>query len=433
MRGRRQYARKGRRHGKGAIWLLSLGLPMFASAMPLDQAVRAGLAIHPEVRSAMAEADRAGTEVEMAKGGYYPSVTMSGGPQEFDFGEIVYDLTASQMLYDWGRVTSKVDSASATQRKLSEAVLVARDDAALDIVETYLDVLASERRVEAVREHIQRLDGIREMTQARGGDGYADRSELDRANLELSRAQEQLSLEKGNLQDARNQYAILVGQEPADLVEPEPMSLQRYLAASDMARVIRESPLQRKALEDANVAEAEVREAKASLLPQLNLEASALRREIGGHPESDSVVSLRFRMDTFQGLSNFRRPTAAQQRLESAKWSADAMQRDIPPAIAEPLRQRRHAALAGTVADPAGDRVGAGRRVVSRTVRGWPARRDRPAQRAARAVRGRAATDQPADRTQAHRVSGGRASRPVGSAIGEPAESWKLRKPRITS
>lgn len=46
------------------------------------------------------------------------------------------------MLYDWGRVTSKVDSASATQRKLSEAVLVARDDAALDIVETYLDVLA---------------------------------------------------------------------------------------------------------------------------------------------------------------------------------------------------------------------------------------------------------------------------------------------------
>ncbi|WP_163086727.1 TolC family protein, partial [Acinetobacter baumannii] len=85
---------------------------------------------------------------------------------------------------------------------------------------TYLDVLASERRVEAVREHIQRLDGIREMTQARGGDGYADRSELDRANLDLSRAQEQLSLEKGNLQDARNQYAILVGQEPADLVEP---------------------------------------------------------------------------------------------------------------------------------------------------------------------------------------------------------------------
>ena len=220
------------------------------------------------------------------------------------------------MLYDWGRVTSKVDSASATQRKLSEAVLVARDDAALDIVETYLDVLASERRVEAVREHIQRLDGIREMTQARGGDGYADRSELDRANLELSRAQEQLSLEKGNLQDARNQYAILVGQEPADLVEPEPMSLQRYLAASDMARVIRESPLQRKALEDANVAEAEVREAKASLLPQLNLEASALRGRSAGIRKATRWYPCASAWTPSRGF-----PTSAGRPPRSSAWS----------------------------------------------------------------------------------------------------------------
>lgn len=70
---------KGRRRGAGALWLLCLGLPLSAPAIPLDQAVRAGLAIHPQVRSAMAEADRAGTEVEIAKGGYYPSVTMSGG------------------------------------------------------------------------------------------------------------------------------------------------------------------------------------------------------------------------------------------------------------------------------------------------------------------------------------------------------------------
>ncbi|EKT4465886.1 TolC family protein [Pseudomonas putida] len=322
-------SRKGRQMVKGAVWLLSLGLPVLTSAMSLDQAVRSGLAIHPDVRSAIAEAERAGTEVKIAKGGYYPALSMSGGPQEFDFGEVVYDVTVSQMLYDWGRVGSKVDGASATERKQLEAVRVAQDDAALDIIETYLDVLAATQRVEAVRQHIQRLDGVRQMTQDRGGDGYADRSELDRANLELARAQEQLSLEKGTLQDARNQYDILVGQPPADLEEPQPMSMQRYLAASDLKQVIRDSPLQRKAVEDANVAEAQVREAKAALLPQLNVEASALRREVGGHLENDSVVSLRLRMDTFQGLSNFQRPTAAQQRLESARWTADAMQRDI--------------------------------------------------------------------------------------------------------
>lgn len=324
-----QYFPQTRLRGKSIIAIMSLALPLCASAIPLDEAVRAGLAIHPKLRSAVAEAERAGTEVKIAKGGYYPSVSMSGGPQEFDFGEVVYDVTASQMLYDWGRVGSKVDGASASQRKQLEAVRVAQDDAALDIVETYLDVLAAERRVDAVRQHIQRLDDIRRMTQDRGGDGYADRSELDRANLELSRASEQLSLEKGSLQDASNQFDLLVGQPPSDLQEPQPVSLRRYLASSDMAQVIRDAPLQRQAEEDANVAEAEIREAKAALLPQLNVEATALRREVGGHPESDSVVALRLRMDTFQGLSNFQRPTSAQQRLESARWSADAMQRDI--------------------------------------------------------------------------------------------------------
>lgn len=327
--GRKQYFPQRLPSGKALIGTVLLCLPLCAPAIPLDEAVRAGLAIHPQLRSALAEAERASTEVDIAKGGYYPALSLSGGPQEFNFGEVVYDATVSQMLYDWGRVSSKVDSASADCRRLGEAARVARDDAALDIVETYLDVLAAERRVATVRGHIQRLDAIREMTQARGGDGYADRSELDRANLELSRAGEQLSLEKGSLQDARNQYAILVGQEPGALVEPQPASLQRYLASSDLSRVIQDAPLQRKAVEEANAAEADVREAKSALLPQLNLEASALRREVGGHPESDSVVALRLRMDTLQGLSNFRRPTAAQQRLEATRWSADAMQRDI--------------------------------------------------------------------------------------------------------
>ncbi|KRW62443.1 TolC family protein [Pseudomonas sp. TTU2014-080ASC] len=321
-----------RRASYRLVWaglcLTGLGVSMPLVAMPLDEAVQLGLAINPQVRAAMAEAARAGTDVDIAKGGYYPAVSMSGGPQEFDFGEVVYDLTASQMLYDWGRVASKVESANATQRKKLEELMVAQDDAALDIVETYLELLAAEQRLESVRMHIEHIDSIRQMTEVRG-QGYSDRSELDRASLELVRAQEQMSAEKGKLQDLRNQFLILVGQEPEALEIPEPYSLERYLARGDVGKVISSSPLQRKALEDANVAEAELREAKASLLPQLNLEASHLRREIGGRMEDDSMVSLRFRMETIQGLSNFYRPAAAQQRLEAARWSADAMQRDI--------------------------------------------------------------------------------------------------------
>ncbi len=312
-----------------ALVMMSGLHPGAVGAQELVDAVRAGLAIHPEVRAVMADRERAGTEVEMARSGYHPALSLSAGPQEFSFGDVVYDATVSQMLYDWGRVRSKVDRASAAHQQLSESLLVTRDDAALDIIETYFDTLLAERRLEAVRLHLNELDDILRMTEARGQDGYADRSEVDRANLEMTRAREQLAMEKGSLQEARNQYRVLVGTDPQNLSEPRPMSMARYLAASDLSRIITQSPLYQRSVQDTAQAEAELRETRAALLPQLNLEATALRREIGGQLENDSMIALRLRMDTLQGLSNFQRPTAARQRLESAQWSQDSMQRDI--------------------------------------------------------------------------------------------------------
>ena len=329
--------------------LLAALAPATSAAMPLQQAVRSGLAIHPQVRAALAEVSRAETEVKIARGGYHPSLSLSGGPQEFDLGETVYDVTVSQMLYDWGRVDSQVESARATQRQLSATAQVTREDAALDIVETYLDVLVAQRRIDAVRRHIRLLDDIRGMTEARGSDGYADRSELDRASLEIARAQEQLALEKGALLDASNQFDLLVGSPAENLAEPRPESMQRYLTTVDLQRIISDSPLYQQAVEDTSLAQAELRETKAALLPQLNLEASATRREIGGRLQNDSMVNLRLRMDTLQGLSNFQRPTAAAQRLESASWGQDAILRDIRRQlqslfdIGETLLWREHA------------------------------------------------------------------------------------------
>lgn len=309
------------------IWLALL--PAAAPAMSLQQAVREGLSIHPLVRAAQADAARAGTEVKIAKGGYFPALQVSAGPQTDGLNDVVYDVTLSQMLYDWGRVSSRVQGASATQRRFDDAARVASDDAALDIVETYLDVLASQRRVEAVHAHMQRLQEISAMTDARSSSGYADRSEQDRARLEMARAQEQLALEEGELTDARNQFRLLVGAEPDALAEPDPVPLQRHLQGSDIDRVIAQAPLLQAAQEDVQVAESELRESRAALLPQLNLEASALRREIGGRLEDDQTISLRLRMDVMQGISNFRRPEAARQKVESAHWTADATRRDV--------------------------------------------------------------------------------------------------------
>lgn len=315
------------------VWvacLLLQSLPQTTAAITLREAVHASLAVHPEVHSAMAEVDQASTELDISKGGYYPKLQASAGPDSSFFGDLGYDITVSQMLYDWGRVASRVDASSAQQRQKLENLLVVRDDAALDICEVYLDVLTAEQRVSSVRTHIQRLDDLNDLIRQRTSAGYSDSGELSRAALELSRAQEQLSIEKGTLRDARQQYQELTGEPAADLEQPDIKSFAKQLLGSGaLEEAITASPLYRQTQQEKAVEEAKVREADAALRPQLNLEGSVMRREIGGDPTNDSALTLRVRMDTFEGLSNFQRPRAARQRLLAAEWNVDATRRDI--------------------------------------------------------------------------------------------------------
>lgn len=308
-----------------AMLLLALSS---ADATTIAEAVRKGLLRSPEVRAAQAEEGAAETDIDIAKAGYYPNVSISGGPGSFQFDDLNYDLSVAQMLHDWGRVRSTVAGARATRRRVSEQVRVRRDEIALDVAETYLDILVTRRQIEALEGHLALLDQVRDMTVSRAQGGYADRGEQERTALEIARAREQLALERGTLTNAENEYKLLVGADPVDLDEPAPASVASYVARNDFSELIAQAPAYRTAAEDIGVAEARWKEAKASLYPQLNVEATTLRRDVGGIARSDSMVAVRFRMNNLQGMSSFLRPRGAEQRVQSARLSAAAIERD---------------------------------------------------------------------------------------------------------
>ncbi|MFC4206847.1 TolC family protein [Vreelandella malpeensis] len=312
--------------------LVGLGLlPMTSGAITLDEAVRRGLEINPLVARAEQELLEARTEVEIARDGYWPTVGLSAGPEGFSTSNFGYDLTASQTLYDWGRVRSQVDGASAVERQFEQELNLVSEEAALDVAEVYLDVANARRREAVVERHIEALERIGRLTRSRSDVGYADRTETDRAALEIARAREQAALEEGARRDAVLQFRRLVGEAPDAMVWPDPPALTAILrdAPQVLDEAILDSPQFRQSEERIAQARAGTEEARAALKPRLNLEGSMLRREIGGTMEDDTVVALRLRMDTFQGLSNFRRTESAQQRLEAARWGVEVARRDV--------------------------------------------------------------------------------------------------------
>ncbi|MBE0589469.1 MAG: TolC family protein, partial [Hydrogenophaga sp.] len=122
--------------------------PVSRVKLTLRDAVDRALGLHPEIRAALAVMEGASSEVEAAKGGYYPSLQIASGPENRFRGGWGYDVTVSQVLYDWGGTDSLVASAQAAQRKLTESTQEKRSDVSLDVIELSVDLLTAGQQME---------------------------------------------------------------------------------------------------------------------------------------------------------------------------------------------------------------------------------------------------------------------------------------------
>ena len=428
------------------LWLataLAMLLAAPAKALGLAEAVRQGLAFHLAVAAARAELAAARTETGIARDGYWPTVQAAAGPENALWGELGYEVTASLMLYDWGRVRSRVERASAVERQRLHALKAAAEQAALDIVEAYLDVLLFEARVAAVERHIGRVVELAAHGGERVARGYADRGEAERAVLELARAREQRAVELGALLDARAQFRELVGQEPQGLDWPQKGGVTAGLRTPQaLEAAVSEAPFLLQAQAAVDVAQAERAEARAALRPQLRLEGSLLRREIGRRMEEDAVIALRLRLDAFQGLSSLRRVDAASRRIEAAGFNVQDARRALRrvlriragpprcrPTRGRPRRPTRWAADADGAARCRPRSGGS----VSRAVRNRHAQHRRSLAGAARAVRSRAAARRPREQPHPRRVPGREPARPAGRAARAHRRQFRRRRRWLVS
>lgn len=333
--------------------MLLLSTPAFASADTLEQAVLRGVARHPDILVAQAEVSQATIELEMVRNAWLPIVSGSSGPVA---AGLAYDVSVTQPVYDWGVTGSVRDQRRALLAQQQANLEVVRDDAALQIVEAYLDVVSDRTQLLLLGDHLERLGELLEMTEARVEGRYADQSEAGRVNLAVATAQGRQAQLQGDLEDAVGRYTLLVDAPPDALRLPEepPSFLQSVRDQEALDVAISTSPLYRKAALGIQAADASIREANAARWPRLNLEGGLQRREIGGRLINDSSIGLRFRMASQQGLTAQQRPELERQRREAARWAAEGQARDLQRTVSALVRS--DAALAGRI-DALGDQA----------------------------------------------------------------------------
>ena len=321
-----------------------MGVTLFAASVlagptladPLGDAVLRGLARHPEVRLAEAEVSQAGIEAAMARNGYLPALSASSGPAPAGLG---YDLSLTQTLTDWGQTGGQVDQRKAMLAQQQANLDVVRDDAALEIVETWMDLASARARLSVIDEQLARLEDLSGMARTRVEGRYSDASETGRVALAVATAQGQRAVAAGELAEAQDRFELLVGQAPGVIGLPMlPTFLDRVREEGALEAAIASAPLFRKAALGVDVAEGGVREARAARFPRLNLEGSLQRREIGGRMVDDSAIALRLRMETQRGLTALQRPQLAAQRREAALWEAEVVGRELQRVVEALIR-----------------------------------------------------------------------------------------------
>ena len=253
--------------------------------LELIRAVQVAVNRHPSIAQTLSELAQGYSQVDVAKAGYWPQVqagVSTGRIGTSEAGRQLLSLNATQMLYDFGKVSSRVDVARAT----AEAIINVRRYQELQSI--------AEQQVSGVAR-------IMEITQLRARAGISSQADPVQAQARYEAAQATLLQTQTSLAQWREKLRTLIG-------NPMPQQVADIPAVLLQEARLYEEP-QINSLPDIIAAESERRAAaaqrentRAQRYPTLVVEGALSRAINGRNPnnsqEDDTYSSVMFALNS---------------------------------------------------------------------------------------------------------------------------------------
>jgi adhesin transport system outer membrane protein len=320
-----------------------------ALATTIEESIRAALETNPEVGVVAADREAIEQELRQARAEYLPSIDVRGaaGPEYTDSPNtrnriddddtetllrLESQLTLTQMLFDGFATQSEVKRQIARGDSASYRVQEAAEFIALDAVEAHLDVLRNQALLELARENLEQHRRILGQVRQLEDQGAGSLGDVRQAESRLAEAESSLAVAQGNLRDAEAFYIAVVGGPPADLEEGvAPVFALPESPEASAAEASVTSPTVQLANADVDVAQAELRGARAGYYPNLDLELGAAAGDNldgleGRDVNAQALLVLRYNL--FRGGGDIAREREAFLRVKEARENLRVAQRD---------------------------------------------------------------------------------------------------------
>lgn len=341
----------------GVSWGL-LALPLSAGAQPADVAARQVVAVlpgkaeaapihgvfegllktassvHPQVRAAVAQGDGAKLDVEVAKWGFWP--TLSLNTQRTDGArtgaQTGSTFNVQQPLWSGGALAARVAAAEKLDQASAEQVDVVRGDVALRLVDAWAVLLDAEANRTVTSKTLEGLNRYQAIMQRRVSAGLSSSVELRLLAVRVSRAQADLTDAESAMQMALQRMEQMVGAPLQTALPALRMPLPQAPLAQWMkgqqamgsAERLAQHPAVRKAELDAAAASEQLKAQKAERLPKLVLGYQRRLGDVTTEGER-SLWTVGLNYTPGAGLSSMSQSAADSARLQARLEAVDAV------------------------------------------------------------------------------------------------------------
>ena len=330
-------AQVGEGHARQLVAVLPQAEAVSPSHMVFENLLKTVTSVHPQVRSAVAQGDGAKLDVEVAKWGFWPTVSVSAqrteGPQTTVQNGTSF--TVQQPLWSGGALEARVAAAEKLDQSSAEQVNVVRGDVALRLVEAWAGLLDAEANRAVTARTLEGLNRYQSIMQRRVSAGLSSSVELKLLAVRVSRAQADLADAQSAIQMMLERMEQLVGS-PLQTALPDlkvplpPQPLAQWVglqpALGSSARLA-QHPAVRKAELDAAAAADQLTVQKAERWPKLVLSYQRRLGDVTTEAER-SLWTLGLNYTPGAGLATLSQSAADSARLQARLEAVDAVRQE---------------------------------------------------------------------------------------------------------
>jgi adhesin transport system outer membrane protein len=249
-----------------------------------QDAVKQAVLTSPGVNAAYYNFDASREAERGARGGYFPSVDLISewGREERETPLVDFSdgysrdstrFTINQMLFDGFFTANEVARLGYTKLDRYYQFKSASQQAALEAINAYLDVLKFQQLVQFAEDNYVVHRQLHEQIEERTSNGVSQGVDLEQANARVALAGSNLVTEITNLHDVRVRFQRVVGSMPADqLQQPSiPGSVIPELREAALEVAYKNNPAINSSIENLRANQEAINSANAPMMPRLDL------------------------------------------------------------------------------------------------------------------------------------------------------------------